>query len=538
MSGLSIGKRNLVEKIITQNWRVSAPEQKAYSYNELLFIIQELLTDEGKKYFEGGKEIRTTPYVVFKDFTKYLLFRNLANFDSLVLITAEKGIGKSSAAIMLAREWCSLLGIQFVPEKHIAYNNDEMMAKIENLPKFHPIIADEAVRFATAEDWAKKENKTLKKKLAQVRTKHLLYILCFPLKIYKLEKNYLESFCNYWCLTGDTKIEVLFKSGEKKIVSMKTLEGRNDFKVLSFDNYNNKFEYKKTKGCIQTGVSEVYEIELENGKKIKATEDHLFLTEAGWKKLKNLTEDDKIIYYTRECKICKKEFIPHVYNNIICSEKCAIIDDNERKKKDRKVNPEKYRDADKKWYNNNFEKKNEKKKKYYIKNKDKIIEKNKKYYLLNKKKVAIRNKKIYEKNKNKFLKQKKEYYIKNVETIKQKNKAYTIKRLNTDINYRLSFNLRRRVVLALHGISKSAKTLELIGCSIKKLKIYLERKFTKKMSWSNYGKYWVIDHIIPCCNFNLRNIQEQRRCFHYTNLQPLWWKDNLEKGAKIDWNKD
>jgi len=57
---------------------------------------------------------------------------------------------------------------------------------------------DEAIRFASSADWAKKENKELKKKLAQVRTKHLLYVLCFPLKIDKVEKNYLESFVNYW----------------------------------------------------------------------------------------------------------------------------------------------------------------------------------------------------------------------------------------------------------------------------------------------------------------------------------------------------
>lgn len=58
---------------------------------------------------------------------------------------------------------------------------------------------DESIRFASSEDWAKKENKELKKKLAQVRTKHLLYILCFPLKIYKVEKTYLENYVNYWC---------------------------------------------------------------------------------------------------------------------------------------------------------------------------------------------------------------------------------------------------------------------------------------------------------------------------------------------------
>ena len=27
--------------------------------------------------------------------------------------------------------------------------------------------------------------------------------------------------------------------------------------------------------------------------------------------------------------------------------------------------------------------------------------------------------------------------------------------------------------------------------------------------------------------------EDQLKCFHYTNLQLLWWEDNLSKGAKI-----
>lgn len=77
---------------------------------------------------------------------------------------------------------------------------------IVGVPKNHNIVAnrmvvhncDEAVRFASGADWARRDNKELKKKLAQIRTKHHLFILCFPLKIYKMEKNYLESFVNYW----------------------------------------------------------------------------------------------------------------------------------------------------------------------------------------------------------------------------------------------------------------------------------------------------------------------------------------------------
>lgn len=43
------------------------------------------------------------------------------------------------------------------------------------------------------------------------------------------------------------------------------------------------------------------------------------------------------------------------------------------------------------------------------------------------------------------------------------------------------------------------------------------------MTWDNYGfKGWHIDHKIPCLSFNLTDIDQQKKCFHYTNLQPLW----------------
>jgi len=194
--GIGFGRRKLIESIVADNWAVDNPQKKIFTYNELLFVIQEMMTEEGKEYFERRTSLRG--YHIFRDFVKLLLYRNLANYDSMILITADKGAGKSSAAIMIAREWCRLLGIRFNPQRHIAYNNADVMFKIDQLKKFEPIVCDEAVRFATAADWAKKENKELKKKLAQVRTKHLLYILCFPLKVEKLEKTYLESFTNYW----------------------------------------------------------------------------------------------------------------------------------------------------------------------------------------------------------------------------------------------------------------------------------------------------------------------------------------------------
>lgn len=196
VEGLGFGRRRLIQKIIETHWPNDSFLIKNFSFNELLFVIQELMYLEGRPYLEGYSPMMG--YQIFRQFVQHLLYRNLANYDSLILITADKGMGKSSAAIMIAREWMRMLGRKFDVKRHIAYNNADVMRKIDLLEKFEVIVCDEAVRFATATEWAKRENRELKKKLAQVRTKHLLYILCFPLKVYRVEKNYLDSFTNYW----------------------------------------------------------------------------------------------------------------------------------------------------------------------------------------------------------------------------------------------------------------------------------------------------------------------------------------------------
>ena len=113
----------------------------------------------------------------------------------------------------------------------------------------------------------------------------------------------------------------------------------------------------------------------------------------------------------------------------------------------------------------------------------------------------------------------------------KKRNLYLKLRKNNDIDFRLRCNLRIRMWKVLKGISKSASTMKLIGCSIKKLKYHLSNQFIDNMSWLNYGD-WEVDHIRPCSSFDLSKKSEQFKCFNYNNLRPLWAIDNQIKGAK------
>jgi len=99
---------------------------------------------------------------------------------------------------MVAKFWCYLLGTKFNCKKNIVYSNTQVLDAIDNLPKFSPVLCDEAIDFASAQNWNKAENKKLKIKLGKIRTKHMLFILCWPWSIDKLDKIYFQSYINYW----------------------------------------------------------------------------------------------------------------------------------------------------------------------------------------------------------------------------------------------------------------------------------------------------------------------------------------------------
>lgn len=83
-----------------------------------------------------------------------------------------------------------------------------------------------------------------------------------------------------------------------------------------------------------------------------------------------------------------------------------------------------------------------------------------------------------------------------------------------------------------YGGKKAAKTETLLGCTVVEAREYLESLFLPGMTWDNHGQ-WHIDHIRPCASFSdMTDLEQQKECCHYTNLQPLWAEDNIAKSDK------
>lgn len=111
--------------------------------------------------------------------------------------------------------------------------------------------------------------------------------------------------------------------------------------------------------------------------------------------------------------------------------------------------------------------------------------------------------------------------------------AYVRDRAATDSEFKVLRLLRTRLYSALQGTRKSAKTTDLIGCPVSDLLVHLEAKFRPGMTWENYGPVWHVDHIRPCASFDLTDPAQQRECFHFSNLQPLFAAENLAKGSRV-----
>lgn len=182
------------------------------------------------------------------------------------------------------------------------------------------------------------------------------------------------------------------------------------------------------------------------------------------------------------CKLCKSAYRKNYYAN----------------------NAQQARKDSLEWYRQNKEYAKEKKREYYDSNLDKI-------------KLARKNK-----------------YWKDPESAKQAVKKYNRERARTDPVFRMASRCRKRIWAAFSGkgYSKKTRTFSMIGCTPEDLCSHLEAQFLEGMTRDNYGK-WHIDHITPLASAATE--EEVVALCHYTNLQPLWARDNLAKGARVDY---
>ena len=120
------------------------------------------------------------------------------------------------------------------------------------------------------------------------------------------------------------------------------------------------------------------------------------------------------------------------------------------------------------------------------------------------------------------------------ENNKDKKNLYFKNKKKTDIQYKLSCNLRSRLNTAFNSNYKDGSAVRDLGCTIDELKTYLESKFQPGMTWDNWTTDgWHIDHIKPLSSFDLTDRKQLLEACHYTNLQPLWAKDNIIKSDKL-----
>ena len=130
----------------------------------------------------------------------------------------------------------------------------------------------------------------------------------------------------------------------------------------------------------------------------------------------------------------------------------------------------------------------------------------------------------------------KRYYI-NKAKQKHINKCLKLKRIKE--NYEDEFSpmyssIRSRIKITLkkNGLEFKNTYESIIGCNRSFLKDYIFNKLKDGMNVHNYGK-WEIDHIIPVSYFKFKEYTDVFKCFHYSNLQPLWEPDNKKKSNKI-----
>ncbi len=137
----------------------------------------------------------------------------------------------------------------------------------------------------------------------------------------------------------------------------------------------------------------------------------------------------------------------------------------------------------------------------------------------------------------------KKYRAKNLDKVKANIKSWRARnrvRINNYANKRYAtepmFRLKSKTSAAMNKVvkrfktRKHNKTLVLLGCGLEQFKAHIESQFLEGMSWGNRSD-WHIDHIRPCASFDLTDPEQQKECFHFSNLRPEWPVANIKKSS-------
>lgn len=182
----------------------------------------------------------------------------------------------------------------------------------------------------------------------------------------------------------------------------------------------------------------------------------------------------------------------------------------------------------------------------------------KEWYIKNQQKLKRKQRIYYQENREAVLEYQKEYNVKNRNAITSHNRKWVakqkandpdfqnrcrrasvksfLKRRDNDPAFRLLCNMRCRLkdILKKNGLRKEDSTMELVGCSFGEFRTHIASQFEPWMNWDNYGAgdgFWVCDHIIALSRFDHGDPEDMKRAWHYSNLRPLCWRKNMEKGA-------
>lgn len=170
---------------------------------------------------------------------------------------------------------------------------------------------------------------------------------------------------------------------------------------------------------------------------------------------------------------------------------------------------------------------------YYQRNRERRLQYHKEWAALHAETLRVYKYQYHQKNRNRLCRKATAWYVANKDRARVNAAIYMRKRRHSDVGFKLITNLRRRLRRILLGQVKTGSSIRDLGCSPTELRYYLEQRFLPGMTWENYGQIWYMDHIIPLSFFDLQNETEFKMAVRYQNLQPLWARENIQKGNRL-----